>query len=193
MKRILFLLCLIGVFASNVQIDAQVSRSAMIEDSDFKPGMKFMGGVGFGYSVPFFVEEGFISVEGSFSLGSFENRYNLEFIARPSFRLLPEGDTYVDEPHITCICPLMIAPRYNMSRVSLNNFYFYIQPELGYAINAGGIYGARLGLGLAPLGAYFMEVLGCMKPLGAGTLYETNFLFFTAGYSFNFKCGNRRH
>ena len=75
MKRILFLLCLIGVFASNVQIDAQVSRSAMIEDSDFKPGMKFMGGVGFGYSVPFFVEEGFISVEGSFSLGSFENRY----------------------------------------------------------------------------------------------------------------------
>lgn len=184
-KLIFFLMLFIGVSTIN-NAYGQVSKAAVITNSDFRPGMQIMGGFGLNYSAPGFSYNTYIGLEGSFSLGSFENPINLEILIKPT--LLGEGlvDYEEEEDEIKCICPLIIAPRWNFCRVAKNPFYMYMQPEVGYAINAGFVYGGRLGLGLAPWGSLYMEALGTSKVLQEGTDLASNFLFFSIGYSFHF-------
>lgn len=186
MQRLLFvIISLIGVLTIN-NVYGQVSKSAPITNSDFHPGMQLMGGLGFNYSAPGFSNNAYIGLEGSFSLGSFENPINLEFLIKPT--LLGAGlSSYEREANeIRFICPFILAPRWNFSRVAKNNFYMYIQPEIGYAIHGGCVYGGRLGLGLCPYGSLYMEALGSTKILQEETELASRFLFFSIGYSFHF-------
>lgn len=186
MKKLVLLFVFFISVLSAEQINAQVSRSALITDSDYRPGIQYMWGVGGCSSIPLFNERTYLGLEASFSLGSFENKFNLEFIFRPTFQLYDSYDYSVEEYGVDTgmICPFLIAPRYNVCRVSTNNFYFYLQPEVGVANLAGTVYGGRIGFGFKPLGTIYYEALGCSNVMGEG-FYETNTLFITVGYSLN--------
>lgn len=185
MKKLVLIIMSVCLF-NLIPATSQVNRAAAITNSDFRPGLQFMGGLGVNCSIPGFSRNTYIGLEGSFSLGSFENPLNLEFLIKPT--LLASGiDGYIEEEcEIDCICPFIIAPRWNLCRVAKNTFYMYIQPEIGYAKNAGWVYGGRLGLGSYPLGSLYMEALGASKILREGTYLASNFLFFSIGYSFHF-------
>lgn len=137
-----------------------------------------MFGLGISCNATDYCDDVYIGFEGSFSLGSFSNRFNLEAIAKPSFE-------YGGSGHF--LCPLTIAPRLNICRASSGSFYLYIQPEvgigLGYKIDAAGIYGGRFGLGSTDLGSIFIEGLGCMKTIDYGKSATTHFLSAGIGVS----------
>lgn len=179
---IIIFVCLLNLVPAN----GQVNRAMVITNSDFRPGMQLMGGVGINYSAPGFSYNTYLGLEGSFSLGSFENPLNIEFLIKPTLLASGVADYEKEEDEISCVCPFIVAPRWNISRVAKNNFYMYIQPEIGYAINAGWVYGGRLGRGFCPIGSLYMEALGSTKILREGTYLASYFLFFSIGYSFHF-------
>lgn len=186
MNKLIFVLMLfIGVATIN-NIYGQTSKAAPITNSDFRPRLQLMGGLGLNYSAPGFSYNTYIGLEGAFSLGSFENPLNIEFLIKPTLLASGMEGYQEEEDKISCVCPFILAPRWNIARVAKNNFYMYIQPEIGYAINAGWVYGGRLGLGLCPIGSLYMEALGSNKILREGTYLASSFLFFSIGYSFHF-------
>lgn len=74
MRKLVFtLLLFIGVSAIN-NVYGQVSKAAVITNSDFRPGMQFMGGVGINLNASGFSGMSYIGLEGMFSIGSFCNR-----------------------------------------------------------------------------------------------------------------------
>ena len=162
---------------------AQISRSAKITDADYHNSMQLMGGLGISYNASGFSGNSYIGLEGSFSLGSFSNRFNVEFTARPCFQI-ESSDNY--GANVPFICPITVAPRLNICRVSTNSFYLYIQPEIGFAVGANGVYGGRFGFGWAKFGSFYIDYLRSMKTMGEGTKYASNTLFLNIGYSFYF-------
>lgn len=183
MKKLIVTLLLFMGMATINNIYGQVSKAAVITNSDFRPGMQLMGGVGINFNASGFSGMSYIGFEGLFSIGSFGNRVNLEFVARPCFQIDDPEGYGVD---IGFICPLTIAPRLNICRVAKNNFYMYIQPEGGYAINAGLVYGGRFGLGFRGLGSLYLDTLSCSNVMGEGTNFASNWLFLSFGYSLHF-------
>lgn len=182
MKKLILIIIFVCLF-NQIIAYAQVNRAVAITNSDFRPGLQLMGGVGVNYNAAGFSGRGYIGLEGTFSIGSFGNRLNLEIAVRPSFQTDEYGDYGAD---IGFICPITLAPRLNICRVAMNSFYLYLQPEIGYAINADCIYGGRLGLGWKGFGSFYIDCLGSTKIMGEGTDYASNWLFGSVGYTLYF-------
>jgi hypothetical protein len=166
-KLIIAIIVFAGLFGTH-PMKAQLSESAPISDSDFRPGMKIMGGLGIGIATNT-IDSPYAEFNFYISLGSFENRFNLEFAARPS-----------TNDNADFICPLLVSPRFNICRVSTNNFYLYLQPETGYSINQGYIVGARMGLGFSRLGSIHLG-LTCVPEI-----FPTDGLYLSMGWLFYF-------
>lgn len=184
-----YLLLVVLLFFSTLTC-AQTKKQSYITQKDLHYKMQLMGGFGINYNVGGLGQ--YLGIDGTFSLGSFSNLFNLELSIRPSFQIEEELGS---SERYKFLCPIIISPRINLKRAfsssraihgrkASNSFYLYIQPEIGYAIKGSGVYGGRFGLGWEHFGSFFIEGLASMSTLGAETRYSTKFLFLTFGYTF---------
>lgn len=144
--------------------------------------IKTMWGLGASYNLSGFNNDGYLGLNASFSIGTFDNRFNWDFSVSPLF--LVKKDTYGAE-RINFLCPITTGPRLNINMRDGGDFFMALEPEVGYCIGASGVYGGKLIMGYDFFGVG-IEALGSMKTLSAETKWSSNFMYLGFSATFYF-------
>lgn len=145
--------------------------------------IKTMWGLGASYNLSGFNNDGYLGLNASFSIGTFDNRFNWDFSVSPLF--LVKKDTYGAE-RINFLCPITTTgPRLNINKRDGGDFFMALEPEVGYCIGASGVYGGKLIMGYDFFGVG-IEALGSMKTLSAETKWSSNFMYLGFSATFYF-------
>lgn len=134
-----------------------------------------MWSLGISYNPSGFNDDEYFGINASFSIGSFDNRFNWNFAVSTLFRIKNET-SYNDSERINFLCPITTGLRFNLNRRESGDFFFSIEPEAGYCIGASGVYGGKLIMGYDSFGIG-IEALGSMKTLSAGTNWSSDLLY----------------
>lgn len=146
-----------------------------------KQPIGLMGGAGIVFNPSGFGLDYYLGVNASFSVGTFENLFNWEISATPNFRIHHESSAADNKKFF---CPITTGPRFNVVK-QREVFFLSLQPEVGYCIGATGVYGGKAIIGFSMVGIS-LEYLGTMKPMSAGTKWESNTLYGGIGVNFYF-------
>lgn len=160
--------------------EKQFKKNHRSTTASHSTSIKTMWGLGASYNLSGFNNDGYLGLNASFSIGTFDNRFNWDFSASPLF--LVKKDSYGAEK-INFLCPITTGPRLNINKRDGGDFFMALEPEVGYCIGASGVYGGKLIMGYDFFGIG-IEALGSMKTLSAGTKWSSNFMYI--GFSANF-------
>lgn len=161
--------------------NAKRGKSSNHVRTNAKQPIGLMGGVGIAFNPSGFGPDDYLGVNASFSVGTFENFFNWEISAIPNFRIQYE---YSDADNKKFLCPITTGPRFNVFK-QREVFFLSLQPEVGYCIGATGVYGGKAIIGFSMVGIS-IEYLGTMKPMSAGTKWESNTLYGGIGVNLYF-------
>ena len=182
MKRLVIAIILsITAFATSA---GQEPRSEKMTARERRTETGIMGGVGGNLGVidNSLNRRGILGARGVFSIGTFYNRFNLEFSASPSYA----AGGWADDPESSIhgfVMPVIISPRLNYCKLTnYRNHYLYLQPEFGYVISTipGFLVTFGGGIGLEYFGAISLNIGAIVSA------HNSNHFYINFGYTYYF-------
>lgn len=80
----------------------------------------------------------------AFCVGTLENRFNLDFRINPSITFSKKLDKQM---YPRWFCPITMGTRLYLNPGHGEDWFCYVEPEVGYSINASGVFGGRFVFG----------------------------------------------
>lgn len=117
-------------------------------------------------------------VNTAFCIGTLEKRFNLDFRVNPSVTFSKNLDKQL---YPKWFCPIMMGTRLYLNPGHGEDWFCYVEPEVGYSINASGVFGGRFVFGYGIVGVN----IGGLWTMSSMPYNETNSRFVYAGIGIN--------